>query len=45
MLPLVLIPTTAVPLAVALHVVSLRRLRAARTATMVTARPAVRVAG
>jgi hypothetical protein len=32
MLPLVLIPTTAVPLAAALHVVSLRRLRAARTA-------------
>jgi hypothetical protein len=42
MLPLVLIPTTAVPLALALHVVSLRRLRATATAT---ARPAVPVTG
>jgi hypothetical protein len=29
LLPLILVPTVAVPLAVALHVVSLRRLRAA----------------
>jgi hypothetical protein len=29
LLPLALIPTTAVPLAIALHLVSLRRLRAA----------------
>jgi hypothetical protein len=42
MLPLVLIPTGAVPLAVALHVVSLRRLRATATASI---RPAVPVAG
>jgi hypothetical protein len=31
LLPLALIPTTAVPLAIALHIVSLRRLRAAAT--------------
>jgi hypothetical protein len=45
MLPLVLIPATAVPLAVALHVVSLRRLRATRRATALTAGSAVGMAG
>jgi hypothetical protein len=44
-LPLVLIPTTAVPLAVALHVVSLRRLRAARRVNLPTPGRAVRVTG
>lgn len=33
--PLVLIPTTAVPLAAALHVLSLRRLRSAPTRALV----------
>jgi hypothetical protein len=42
MLPLALIPTTAVPLAVALHLVSLRRLR---TASPVTATHTVSLAG
>jgi hypothetical protein len=45
MLPLVLIPTTVVPLALALHLVSLRQLRAARRATEPTSRPAVFTAG
>lgn len=40
MLPLVLIPTTAVPLAVALHVVSLRRLRATRPTPVAAVRHA-----
>jgi hypothetical protein len=44
-LPLVLIPTTVVPLAVALHVISLRRLHATRRATAPTAQPAVHAAG
>jgi hypothetical protein len=44
-LPLVLIPTTAVPLAVALHILSLRRLRAMRHAVAPTTEPAVPVAG
>ncbi len=45
LLPLALIPTTAVPLAVALHLVSLRQLRAAaRLVPATTARP-VRAAG
>jgi len=39
-LPLALIPTTAVPLALALHVVSLRRLRASGHAVAATAGPA-----
>jgi len=41
----VLIPTTAVPLAVAPHVVSLRRPDATRHAAAPTAEPAVPVAG
>jgi hypothetical protein len=44
-LPLVLIPTTVVPLAVALHLISLRRLNATRRATAPTARSAVPAAG
>jgi hypothetical protein len=40
LLPLVLIPTTAVPLAVALHLVSLRRLRSAPSRAMAS-RPAM----
>jgi hypothetical protein len=44
-LPLVLIPTTAVPLAVALHVVSLRRLRATSRVNPPTAGRAVHMAG
>jgi hypothetical protein len=44
-LPLTLIPTTVLPLAVALHVISLRRLRATRHATAPTARRAVPTAG
>jgi hypothetical protein len=40
MLPLVLIPTTVVPLAVALHLLSLRQLRAPRRATAPTSQPA-----
>lgn len=46
-LPLALIPTTAVPLAVALHVVSLRRLRTTSRSTTAAGRVerAVRVAG
>ncbi|MEN3358476.1 MAG: hypothetical protein V7637_2458 [Mycobacteriales bacterium] len=44
-LPLALIPTTAVPLAVALHVTSLRRLRATSHATMPAAGRTVRVTG
>jgi hypothetical protein len=43
-LPLVLIPTTVVPLAVALHVISLRRLHATRRATEPIARPTVHAA-
>ena len=45
MLPLVLIPTTVVPLAAALHLVSLGRLHATRRATTSTTRSAVHAAG
>jgi hypothetical protein len=38
-LPLVLVPTVAVPLAVALHVISLRRLRATHRAATAASRP------